>query len=163
MMQNLTNQWIRDGRCKRPMNHDQKRRDRKHRVLAVAICIIVAVFVGLCLAGCKAKTVVVTQYRDRVQHDTITRVDSVTDTRVIYLKGDTVHDVREVIRYKVLHEKEIVHLIDSIPYEVEVVREVAKPLNGWQRFIQGSGYALWGLLILATVILVITIVIKLKS
>jgi len=145
------------------MNHDQKRRDRKHRVLAVAICIIVAVFVCLCLAGCKAKTVVVTQYRDRVQYDTITRVDSVTNTRIIYLKGDTVHDVREIIKYKIINEKETVHQIDSIPYEVEVVREVAKPLNGWQRFIQGSGYALWGLLILATVILVVTIVIRLKS
>ena len=141
----------------------EQKQELRHKAEAVAILTVVLLFLLACLVGCKAKTVVVTQYRDRVQHDTITRVDSVTDTRVIYLKGDTVHDVREVIRYKVLHEKEIVHLTDSIPYEVEVVREVAKPLNGWQRFIQGSGYALWGLLILATVILVITIVIKLKS
>ena len=163
-MQNLINQWIRDGRCKRPMNHDLKRRDRKRCVLAIVICAVVAVFVILCLTGCRTPQVVtVTQYRDRIQHDTIVHVDSVTDTRFVYVTADTVHDIREVVKYKVLHEKEYVQQIDSIPYEVEVIREVAKPLNGWQRFIQGSGYALWGLLILATIILVVSIIIKLKS
>lgn len=141
----------------------EQKQELRHKAEAAAILTVVLLFLLACLVGCKAKTVVVTQYRDRVQYDTITRVDSVTNTRIIYLKGDTVHDIREIIRYKIINEKETVHQIDSIPYEVEVVREVAKPLNGWQRFIQGSGYAIWGLLILAMVILVVTIVIKLKS
>lgn len=103
--------------------------------------------ISLLLAACaQTKTVTVTEYRDRVVTDTVEklRVDSVYVSRWIKQKGDTIilHDT--IFKYRVLRDtetvKEFVH--DSIPYKVEVTKEVRKR-NGYDRFTS------WGFWILA--------------
>ena len=111
--------------------------------------------ISLLLAACaQTKTVTVTEYRDRVVTDTVTvtdiRVDSIYLSHYEKQKGDTILVRDTVLKYKVLHDiqtetlTEYVH--DSIPYPVEVVREVRKR-NGYDRFTS------WGFWILAVLIL----------
>ena len=103
--------------------------------------------ISLLLAACaQTRTITVTEYRDRVVTDTVEklRVDSVYVSRWIKQKGDTIilHDT--IFKYRVLHDtktvKEYVH--DSIPYQVEVTKDVRKR-NGYDRFTS------WGFWILA--------------
>lgn len=103
--------------------------------------------ISLLLAACaQTKTVTVTEYRDRVVTDTLEklRVDSVYVSRWIKQKGDTIilHDT--IFKYRVLHDAETVkeYVHDSIPYQVEVTKEVRKR-NGYDRFTS------WGFWILA--------------
>lgn len=105
------------------------------------------IVISLLLAACaQTRTITVTEYRDRVVTDTVEklRVDSVYVSRWIKQKGDTIilHDT--IFKYRVLHDtetvKEFVH--DSIPYQVEVTKEVRKR-NGYDRFTS------WGFWILA--------------
>lgn len=103
--------------------------------------------ISLLLAACaQTKTVTVTEYRDRVVTDTVEklRVDSVYVSRWIKQKGDTIilHDT--IFKYRVLHDAETVkeYVHDSIPYQVEVTKEVRKR-NGYDRFTS------WGFWILA--------------
>lgn len=131
-------------------------------VVATIIAMVLLLLVG-CLAGCKTKTVVVTEYRDRVQRDTVQLVDSVYQYRYIAALNDTVYIHDSIDRFRWRDKVVEVYVHDSVPYEVEVIREVKQPLNGWQRFIQGSGYALWGMLFIGLIVLIISIVIKLKK
>lgn len=103
--------------------------------------------ISLLLAACaQTKTVTVTEYRDRVVTDTVekSRVDSVYVSRWIKQKGDTIilHDT--IFKYRVLHDTETVkeYVHDSIPYQVEVTKEVRKR-NWYDRFTS------WGFWILA--------------
>lgn len=103
--------------------------------------------ISLLLAACaQTKTVTVTEYRDRVVTDTVEklRVDSVYVSRWIKQKGDTIilHDT--IFKYRVLHDTETVkeYVHDSIPYQVDVTKEVRKR-NGYDRFTS------WGFWILA--------------
>ena len=133
-------------------------------VETVVVLTIVLLFLLACLVSCKSPQVVtLTEYRDRVQHDTVQHVDSIYQYRYIYLQGDTVYIHDSIDRYRWRDKVVEVHIQDSVPYPVEVVREVKAPLNGWQRFIQGSGYALWGMLLIGLIALVIIIVIKIKG
>lgn len=110
--------------------------------------------ISLLLAACsQTKTVTVTEYRDRVVTDTVEklRVDSVYVSRWIKQKGDTIilHDT--IFKYRVLHDtetvKEFVH--DSIPYQVEVTKEVRKR-NGYDRFTS-CGFWILALLLCARI------------
>lgn len=70
-----------------------------------------------------------TEYRDREVYKAVT--DTVRDTRIIWLKGDTVIDVREKERVLKVEVRDTcyVQLTDTIrePYPVE------KPLSKWQQ------------------------------
>lgn len=70
-----------------------------------------------------------TEYRDREVYKAVT--DTVRDTRVIWVKGDTVIDVREKERVLKVEVRDTcyVQLTDTIrePYPVE------KPLSKWQQ------------------------------
>lgn len=121
--------------------------------------------IAILFAGCTAtpKVVTVTEYKERVVHDTIVKIDSVQVADSIVDKqrerqaGDTIFVEREVERWRTRWQTRVeaqtveVHHTDSVPYPVEVVKEVPKQLNGWQRFILGSGYGLWAVLILGLV------------
>lgn len=121
--------------------------------------------IAILFAGCTAtpKVVTVTEYKERVVHDTIVKIDSVQVADSIVDKqrerqaGDTIFVEREVERWRTRWQTRTetqtveVHHTDSVPYPVEVVKEVPKQLNGWQRFILGSGYGLWAVLILGLV------------
>lgn len=105
------------------------------------------ILISVLLAGCaQTKTVTVTEYRDRVQKDTITRTDSVYVSRVIRDKGDTVYVTDTLLRFKYLDKTRDVYVYDSIPYKVEVVKEVRKR-NGYDRFTS------WGFWIFIVLIL----------
>lgn len=113
------------------------------RVIRFFAVILISVFLAACA---QTKTVTVTEYRDRVVTDTVEmlRVDSVYVSRWIKQKGDTIilHDT--IFKYRVLHDTETLteYVHDSIPYPVEVVKEVHKR-NGYDRFTS------WGFWILA--------------
>lgn len=113
------------------------------RVIRFFTVILISVFLAACA---QTKTVTVTEYRDRVVTDTVEklRVDSVYVSRWINQKGDTIilHDT--IFKYRVLHDTETVkeYVHDSIPYQVDVTKEVRKR-NGYDRFTS------WGFWILA--------------
>ena len=113
------------------------------RVIRFFAVILISVFLAACA---QTKTVTVTEYLDRVVTDTVEklRVDSVYVSRWIKQKGDTIilHDT--IFKYRVLHDTETVkeYVHDSIPYQVEVTKEVRKR-NGYDRFTS------WGFWILA--------------
>lgn len=110
---------------------------------------------ALMLAACASpKTIAVTEYRDLVRFDTVTverdRVDSTYKAHYLYHQGDTVHQVDTIYKYRIKYvdkmQTQYVTVHDSIPYKVEVVKEVRKR-NGYDRFTS------WGFWILAFLIL----------
>lgn len=113
------------------------------RVIRFFAVILISVFLAACA---QTKTVTVTEYRDMVVTDTVEklRVDSVYVSRWIKQKGDTIilHDT--IFKYQILHDTETVkeYVHDSIPYQVEVTKEVRKR-NWYDRFTS------WGFWILA--------------
>lgn len=98
----------------------------------------------LSLTGCKTQKVVVPQIREVTTHDTIVRVDSVYRAHYIREKGDTVFVTDTVLKYAFKDKVQIVNKIDSVPYAVEVVKEVHKR-NGYDRFVS---WGFWVLLVL---------------
>lgn len=98
----------------------------------------------LSLTGCKTQTMVVPEIREITTHDTIVRVDSVYRAHYIREKGDTVFVTDTVLKYAFKDKVQIVNKIDSLPYAVEVVKEVHKR-NGYDRFVS---WGFWVLLVL---------------
>jgi hypothetical protein len=96
---------------------------------------IIIILILLTFAGCKTKTVLVPVDRVKVEYRDRLRVDSVynSDTTYIRKSNDTV--LIDVIRWrnKYILKTDSVVRTDSIPYPVEVVREVNK-LTKWQRW-----------------------------
>ena len=88
-------------------------------------------------SGCKTRTIVKPvevekikiEYRDRVVLDSIYN----RDTTLIYLRGDTVF--KDVIKWRTSFKTvtDSIVKIDSIPYAVEVVKEV-NVLTKWQKW-----------------------------
>ena len=120
------------------------------RVIRFFSVILISVFLAACA---QTKTVTVTEYRDLVVTDTVEklRVDSVYVSRWIKQKGDTIilHDT--IFKYRVLHDTETVkeYVHDSIPYQVEVTKEVRKR-NGYDRFTS-CGFWILALLLCARI------------
>lgn len=114
--------------------------------------IFAVILISVLLAACAStKTVTVTEYRDRVLTDTVTelRVDSVYISHVERQKGDTIHVRDTIFKYRILHDTEtkLEYVRDSIPYQVEVVKEVRKR-NGYDRFTS------WGFWIFIALIVI---------
>ena len=114
--------------------------------------------ISLLLASCAStRTITLTEYRDRVVTDTVTitdiRVDSVYLSHYEKQRGDTILVRDTILKYKILHDiqtetlTEYVH--DSIPYPVEVVKEVRKR-NGYDKFTS-RGFWILALLLLGRV------------
>ena len=117
--------------------------------------LILYAVLALMLAACASpKTIAVTEYRDLVRFDTVTverdRVDSTYKAHYLYHQGDTVHQVDTIYKYRIKYvdkmQTQYVTVHDSIPYKVEVVKEVRKR-NGYDLFTS------WGFWILAFLIL----------
>lgn len=103
----------------------------------------------LLMTGCKgSQPAVVVQYRDRVHHDTIERerVDSVRVTRYVLMKGDTVHVIDTVEKYRNIwrDRMQVKYVHDSVPY-VQEVQVPVRMRNGYDRFTSGG---FWLLLLL---------------
>ena len=87
-----------------------------------------------CVCACSApKVVTVTEYRDRVERDTVTRTDSVYIARYIREKGDTVFVIDTLFKFKYLDKVRDVYVHDSVPYEVQIHVPV-RTRNAYDRF-----------------------------
>ena len=102
--------------------------------ISIAIKIILIVLLLLIISGCKTKEVLVTTEKTVVEYRDQLRIDSVynRDTLYLFTKNDTVYlqSIKWRERFKVdtvRYEK-----VDSIPYFVEVVKEV-NVLTKWQK------------------------------
>ena len=122
------------------------------RLIYIALIGLVA-----CISvGCKSVRYVDrvhTEYKDRLRidsvysHDTILQRDSI----VTLLQGDTLRidrwhwRDRIAVKWKTSLQHDTVAIVDTL--RSVQVKEVAKPLNWWQRTMQGGGYALLILII----------------
>lgn len=116
--------------------------------------IILLLLILLTFAGCKTKTVLVPVDRVKIEYRDRLRVDSVynSDTTYIRKNNDTV--LVDIIRWRnryILKTDSIIRT-DSIPYPVEVVREVNR-LTKWQR---------WRLNALSVLVLIIVVYLFIK-
>ena len=102
------------------------------------------------------KVVTVTEYRDRVERDTITVRDSVTRDRFVYVQGDTVHDIQVLERTKYRYRVKTIEVHDSIPYPVTVEVPV-RVRSGYDRFVS---WGFWILLALIAVAIALRIYIR---
>ena len=102
--------------------------------VSIAIKIILIALLLLIISGCKTKEVLVPTEKTVVEYRDQLRIDSVynRDTLYLFTKNDTVYlqSIKWRERFKVdtvRYEK-----VDSIPYFVEVVKEV-NVLTKWQK------------------------------
>ena len=102
--------------------------------VSIALKIILIALLLLIISGCKTKEVLVPTEKTVVEYRDQLRIDSVynRDTLYLFTKNDTVYlqSIKWRERFKVdtvRYEK-----IDSIPYFVEVVKEV-NVLTKWQK------------------------------
>ena len=97
--------------------------------------IILLLLILLAFAGCKTKTVLVPVDRVKIEYRDRLRVDSVYNSDTTYIRkiNDTV--LIDVIRWrnKYILKTDSIIRTDSIPYPVEVVREVNR-LTKWQKW-----------------------------
>jgi len=72
------------------------------------------------------------EYRDKVVRDSIFRYDSI----FVKEKGDTfiLERYRYLYKDKVVRDSIFVNDTIRVPFPVEVVKAVKKPLSGWQNF-----------------------------
>lgn len=110
-----------------------------------------AITFALCLlCACSPKVVRNTHLEYRTLHDM--QVDSFWRDRfrIIYMRGDTVRIVDSVVvnQLHIRYQHDTLHVRDSIPvpYPVDKIVKVEKPLSAWQRFRIG---AFWWLLLIA--------------
>lgn len=85
-------------------------------------------------AGCKTKTILVPVEKVKIEYKEHLRVDSVynRDTIQIYKKNDTIYYEKIKWRERFKIDTVSVVKVDSIPYKVEVVKEVNR-LTKWQK------------------------------
>lgn len=103
----------------------------------------------LLLSSCAVpKVVTVTEYRDRVERDTVTVRDSVMRDRFVYIQGDTVHDIQVLERTKYRDRVKTIEVHDSIPYPVTVEVPV-RMRNGYDRFVSCGFWILLALIAVA--------------
>ena len=111
----------------------QSARRKQHKIFVLCLLGAIAMTTALFfLTSCRARTVYVdkvkTEYRD------VVRIDSVynRDTVAMYMAGDTIF--KEVIKWRERWQLRIDSFtrVDSVPYAVEVVREVNR-LTPWQK------------------------------
>jgi len=102
--------------------------------ISIALKIILIAFLLLVISGCKTKEIIVPTEKTVIEYRDQLRIDSVynRDTLYLFTKNDTVYlqSIKWRERFKVdtvRYEK-----IDSIPYFIEVTKEV-NVLTKWQK------------------------------
>lgn len=99
-----------------------------------AVAAAAFVWLAMALSGCTPTRYVPvetvrTEYKDRVRE--VHTTDSVTDTRFVFVKGDTVVDYRDRVKWRdrFVHDTCVVVKTDtvSVPYPVE------RELSWWQQ------------------------------
>lgn len=111
-------------------------------ILGFLLVVAITALIFLCLlcGGCSRKVYVPvesvrTEYRDRVNTEYV--VDSVTDLRFVFIKGDTVVDYRDRTRWRdrEVHDSIYINNTDTIrvPYPVE------RELSRWEKTKMEAG------------------------
>lgn len=110
--------------------------------------VLLYLIICVCVCACKSpKVVTVTEYRERVQKDTVTLTDSVYVSRYVREKGDTVFVTDTLFKFKYRDKVQEVRVRDSIPYEVQVQVPV-RVRNGYDRF---TSWFFWIVVVLALI------------
>lgn len=122
---------------------------------------ILLVFFALLFVGCKSLEYVPvesvrTEYKDReiikVQTDTI------NNTRIVWIKGDTIVDIRERIKTRVveIHDTTEIVKVDSVrvPYPIE------KELTKWQQIKMDFGGMAFGAIALVLIAFVLWLLVR---
>jgi hypothetical protein len=129
----------------------------RKKIRLVWTVILLAVLIVFLLTGCKTETVLVPVDRVKIEYKDRLRIDSVynRDTVNIYERGDTVY--LQTIKWRERFKFDTVSVVkvDSIPYPVEVVREV-NVLTKWQRLRLNA-------LNIIAIIIVCYVVIKIRT
>jgi hypothetical protein len=95
-----------------------------------------AVLLFFCCACSTTKYVpietVKTEYRDKIVRDSVFRYDSI----FVREKDDTLifERYRYLYRDKIVRDSIFINDTIRVPYPVERIKEVKKPLSGWQNF-----------------------------
>ena len=106
-----------------------------YRIARVVIAIAVAMLILSMFCRCTTtKYVPITEYRDRVvvKTDSLLKADSVYvhDSVSVYIRGDTVFKDKYHLQYKdgyiVRNKSDTLIVRDSIPYKVEVSKQLSK-------------------------------------
>lgn len=124
------------------------------KIALIAIIILIILLVSSC-----APAKVVTEYRDRYITKTELRIDSVWRDRwhTEYTRNDTVyiHDSVWVDRLHTNVRTDTLTIRDSIPYPVEVVKEV-RVRNAYDKFTARGFWVLLAIILLAITIWLLT-------
>ena len=106
----------------------------REKIRIVWTIILLAILVVFLLTGCKTKKVLVPVKETKIEYRDRLRVDSIynRDTVQIYGRNHTVF--KDVIKWRERFRTDTLRIVktDSIPYPVEVVREV-NVLTKWQK------------------------------
>jgi hypothetical protein len=125
--------------------------------ISIALKIILIILLLLIISGCKTKEVLVPTEKTVIEYRDRTFVDSVynRDTLYLFAKNDTVY--LQSIKWRERFKLDTVSVVrvDSIPYPVEVVREV-NVLTKWQRLRLNA-------LNIIAIIIVAYVVIKIRT
>lgn len=115
----------------------------RHAVMWMIIYLISACVIAVAFCSCKTKVVTVekvrtdTKYVTKLQRDSIHIHDSIFVNQ--WQKGDTVYQVRDrwhtEWRDRLLHDTLYKSVVDSIPYPVEVIKEVEIPVTPWHNYL----------------------------
>ena len=135
-------------------------------ILGFLLVVAITALIFLCLlcGGCSRKVYVPvesvrTEYRDRVNTEYV--VDSVTDLRFVFIKGDTVVDYRDRTRWRdrEVHDSIYINTTDTIrvPYPVE------RELSSWEKTKMEAGGIAIGTAVVLFVLLCIAVIWLIKK
>lgn len=115
-----------------------ERKERK-AVFWMIVYIVSAVVIALIFTSCKTKIVTVEKVHDVYHNVTDTIRDSIKHVVKVkeYIKGDTVYQYHTEYLYKdrwKVHDSIIIQR-DSVPYPVEVIKEVEKRVTPWYNWL----------------------------
>ena len=88
------------------------------------------IFLCILMAGCRTQYAPIetirTEYKDRIRETH--KIDSVTDTRYVYIKGDTVIDWRDRVKWRdrEVHDTIYIEKIDTIRMQYPIERKLTR-------------------------------------
>ena len=121
-------------------------RKERHAVIWMVIYLVSVCLIALAFCSCKTKIVTVEKVRDVYHNVTDTIRDSIKHEVFVkeFVKGDTVYKYHTEYLYKdrwKVHDSIIIQR-DSVPYPVEVIKEVEKKVTPWYNWLLIGGLLL---------------------